>query len=126
MAKRFDRQLLKLITQGRAAFDQNGSPVLDDQGQQFMKPPTAADLAVIRGRLRDCGANKMLPEYRDPIAIALDRIRAADHSKLPRQNEEQQQEQEEDLTSLTAESTALKKELAELQANGARETEAVR
>ena len=49
LAKRLDRQLLTLITNGRAAFNQNGEPILDAQGRQVMKPPTAADLAVIRG-----------------------------------------------------------------------------
>ena len=61
LSEKLDRQLLKLL-RGRPAFLANGEPVLDADGKQVMKPPSAADLDVIAKRLRNLAQKPEVPE----------------------------------------------------------------
>jgi hypothetical protein len=68
-----DKRLLDLMRYGRPAFDGNGHPVLDDQGNHIRTPPTASDMANAIKRLRDVGLTKADSE-RSQMSV-IERIR---------------------------------------------------
>ena len=75
IATALDRQLLKILKHGRAAFDCNGQPIFDADGAQAFRPPTAADLNAARQRLAELRrAGEGAPP--SPVVDALERLRA--------------------------------------------------
>lgn len=75
----FDRRLLELLKKGRPSISPStGLAVLDDNGEPVYTPASAADLSVIRGRLRDCGATESDGLDEDnPVDAAMKRMEAA-------------------------------------------------
>ncbi|MFP4146056.1 MAG: hypothetical protein ACLFV3_13040 [Phycisphaeraceae bacterium] len=80
IARELDRNLLRVLKQGRPAYDAAGQPVLDPDGKQLFKPPTAADLQAARQRLSDLGV-KAAGE-KNPVQEAFERMRAKDRGEV--------------------------------------------
>ena len=66
-----DRQLLAIITKGRPVVGADGQVVKDENGKVEHRPPSAADLQVARGRLKDLGISKMVLSGSDADRLRL-------------------------------------------------------
>jgi len=61
LADGFDKLLLDMVKNGRPLVTPDGMPLKDENtGQLVMQPLTAADMNVIRSRLKDCGSTRLL------------------------------------------------------------------
>lgn len=66
MADEFDKQLLNVLKKGRQ--------IMDKEGNVQQVEPTAADLNVIRQRLKDCGITSMATQG-SPIGNIVEEMR---------------------------------------------------
>jgi len=73
---RTDLRLLEVVQHGRPAFNANGEPVLDDEGNQMRHPPTSADLNAAIKRLKDVGLTEPDVEDQSTTRAVAKRLRS--------------------------------------------------
>lgn len=70
LAEASDKELLNWIKIGKPVFTLEGVPVKDENGQPVMRPLTAAEMNVIRQRLKDCGITTPASKNSTPSQMA--------------------------------------------------------